>query len=163
MKKLMLALVLTGCCWSCKNEEKKVEKFKETSTISESFDWLLGDWERTNEQVGKETFETWKKAGDNEYQGFGFTMQNLDTIWQEKIILINRHTGWNFEVTGKGESEPTIFKIINIQGERFDSENQENEFPKIISYYKEGDKLKAVISGGDIEIAFEFESVKTQE
>lgn len=159
MKKIMLSLVLISFCWSCKDEEKKAEFIEETSTTSISFDWLLGDWERTNEQVGKETFETWKKAGANEYQGFGFTLQNADTIWQEKIILIHRNTGWNFEVTGKGESEPTIFKIIHFRGERFDAENQENEFPKVISYYKEGHELKAVISGGDIEIPFEFEPV----
>ena len=156
----MLLLVLIGFCWSCKNEEKKVETIKETSPTSISFDWLLGDWERTNEQVGKSTFETWGKVGDSEYHGFGFTMQNSDTIWLENIILTNRDSGWNFEVTGKGESEPTIFRLSNIEKNRFDSENQENEFPKVISYHRDGDTLKAVVSGGGIEIPFDFEPVK---
>lgn len=155
MKKVLVAIAII-VCWSCKERERSVEVIEKSFNISKSFDWLLGDWKRTNEQEGKETFEIWEKVSNKEYFGFGFTIQNSDTIWQENIKLIKGDTAWNFEVTGQGEMHPTIFRIMNIERERFDSENQENEFPKVISYFREGKKLKAVIARGDMEIPFEF-------
>lgn len=159
MKKVLVHIIILIFCLSCKEGERLMEVNEMPTTNSDSFDWLLGEWKRTNEQEGKETFETWEKAGNKEYQGFGFTMVNADTIWQENIKLINRDKGWDFEVTGQGEIQPTIFRITNIEPGKFNSENQENEFPKVISYFRKGDNLQAVISGGGIEIPFEFEPV----
>lgn len=161
-KIILLWGILISCSlsWSCKNEEKLAETNKQHVLSSESFDWLLGEWRRTNEQEGKQTFENWKKARDTEYHGFGFTLQNSDTVWKENIILIKHDTIWNFEVTGHGEDQPTIFRIINIGRESFDSENQENEFPQVISYSRDKNNLKAVISGNGMVIPFDFAPVE---
>jgi len=53
----------------------------------ESFDWILGKWERTNEKPDKQTFESWQKINDKQYNGLGYTMQGKDTIWKENIRL----------------------------------------------------------------------------
>ena len=162
MSKILISLLMICFFASCRNEQKNIEPIENPTISSQNFDWVLGEWKRSNEQAGKETFETWKKVSDNEYLGLGYTMENSDTIWKENITLINRDTVWNFEVTGKGESQPTIFLITNIEEERFESENQENEFPKVISYFREGRELHAVISGGGTEILFLFEAVKNK-
>lgn len=50
---------------------------------NESFDWLLGKWERTNENEGRQTIEMWSKVTDSEYKGYGATLQDGDTLWYE--------------------------------------------------------------------------------
>ena len=152
-------MFLISIFFSCKDTSQSKQVSDGSSDHSESFVWLLGNWERSNEQEGKKTFETWEKLSKSEYHGFGYTLENADTIWHENIKLINRENQWNFEVTGKDESLPTIFRITNIENESFISENQENEFPKLISYSRNGEYLNAVISGGKTEILFEFVTI----
>lgn len=159
MKKFLLSLILLTLFFSCKRAGSSITIEDHSSIASDNFDWLSGDWERVNEEAGKQTLEQWTKVNSKEYHGFGFTMRNSDTILQEEIKLIYRDSVWNFEVTGTGEDQATIFRIINIESNRFASENPENDFPKVISYYREGNKLNAVISGDGIEIPFEFEPV----
>lgn len=156
MKKILFSVMILCLCWSCKEGEKSIEIVEAPVSSIESFDWMLGEWERANEQEGKETFESWEKISETEYAGFGFTKQSSDTIWQENITLIKRDTVWHFEVTGYEEDKPTVFRITNIEESGFISENPDNEFPKIISYSRDGNKLQAVISGEGMEIPFEF-------
>lgn len=139
--------------------EKFSEITNQSSYNSTPFEWLQGSWKRAIEQEDRQTFEKWEKKSDNEFQGFGFTLKNSDTIWKEQIKLINRGRGWSFEVSGPEENQPTIFKLTHIENERFESENLENDFPKVIIYYKEGLNLKAIISGGGTEIPFDFEPI----
>lgn len=125
----------------------------------ESFDWLLGKWERTNEKEGTLTIELWSKLTDSEYAGFGATLQDGDTLWYENIKLVKSNNLWNFEVTGQGESSPTVFQLTGIEKGRFTSENDQNEFPKKIEYFRSGNGLKALISGGEMEIKFDFKRI----
>lgn len=156
MKKFLLSLILLTIFLSCKRAEPSITIKDHFSIASENFDWLSGDWERVNGEAGKQTLEQWTKVNSKEYHGYGFTLQNSDTIWREDIKLIYRDSVWNFEVSGTGEDRATIFRLHNIEPDRFDSENPENEFPKVISYYRDGNKLNAVISGNGMEIPFEF-------
>ncbi|MGI0108051.1 hypothetical protein [Salinimicrobium sp. WS361] len=74
--------------------------------------------------------------------------------------LVELNNTWNLEITGKGELKPTIFKVTNIEKEQFTSENPNNEFPKLIKYAFEDEILKARISGGEMEIPFEFKRIQ---
>ncbi len=122
-----------------------------------NFDWILGDWIRTNDKEDKMTFEMWRKLNDSKYRGFGYTMQNGDTIWQERMELVEKNGNWSFDVTGKGEAMPTKFRLTAIEKGNFVCENRQNEFPKKIEYSKEGAKLHAKISDDDMEVPFVFE------
>jgi hypothetical protein len=158
---LLLALIIAGI--SCKPGGK--EHLASNSSPAESqaqFDWLLGNWIRTNEAANTETRENWSKKNQSEYIGFGFTIQNKDTIWQENIRLSESNGQWSFDVAGKGETEPTKFRVTNIGKQKFSCENQANEFPKVIAYSQKGDQLHAEISGNDVEIPFEFEKIREQ-
>lgn len=121
-----------------------------------NFDWLLGSWKRANEQKGLQTFEHWKKINDTEYQASGYTLKESDTVWQESIDLRKTDDNWNFEVRGKGEQKPTIFKLNKIELNSFTCENKANEFPKKIRYARVEKGLNAVISGDGKVILFEF-------
>lgn len=126
---------------------------------AENFDWLVGEWQRTNEKEGRETFEMWSKVSDSEYSGFGATLQEGDTLWYENMKLVKSNNLWSFEVTGQADTTATTFILTKIEEGRFTSENDQNEFPTKIEYYISGDKLKAMISGGGEEISFDFKSV----
>lgn len=126
---------------------------------TENFDWLVGEWQRTNEKVGRETIEMWSKVADSEYSGFGATLQDGDTLWYENIKLVKSNNLWSFEVTGQADITATTFILTKIEEGRFTSENDQNEFPTKIEYYISGDMLKALISGGGEEISFDFKRV----
>jgi hypothetical protein len=145
-------LLFTSC--RVDNKQNRNEYINSPELIS--FDWLLGDWQRENEDEGKSTFERWNKKSDLEYRGFGYTLQKMDTIWQEDIKLIKKDNIWNFEVMGNGEASPTIFTVTDISTNSFICENPENEFPTHIQYEVKGEHLNAKIWGGDMEIPFVF-------
>lgn len=145
--KHVLLLLLVIASISCKNR---------ASEPKENFDWILGNWIRTNDPEGYITFENWNKKNTSEYIGLSYTMQHKDTVWQENIRFVRNNETWSFEVIGKGEAEPTTFRLTKTEHAKFVCENQENEFPKKIEYAKNGDLLRAKISGGDREVAFDF-------
>ena len=128
-----------------------------------SFDWLLGNWKRTNDQAGQQTFEYWQNQSDTLYEGFGYTLQQGDTVWQEHIRLICEGTDWSFRVTGKGAPEPTVFLLTKIDSAGFSCENPRNEFPQQIHYQRKDKKILASIAGNGREVPFEFEKTETRE
>jgi len=119
------------------------------------FDWMLGNWERTNNSKGTKTYESWTKKSKDEYIGYGCTLKGKDTVFKENIRLIKLNSLWNFEVVGVNEA-PTLFKLISNKTNSFTCENKQNEFPKKISYSFDGKNLKAIISNDKTEIPFLF-------
>lgn len=149
MKNILLLLVLLFS-FSCNCNQKS----------DESFDWLLGEWQRTNEEENLTTYEYWKKISDTEYEGLGIRLQQTDTLFQENIKLVKSDKTWNLLVITKEDSIPTTFKVTKIESTSFTCENPDNEFPNKIRYFKEGDHLKAIISSEEMEIPFQFERIK---
>lgn len=124
------------------------------------FDFLLGEWSRINEQPGKQTFEKWAKQNDSAYIGHGYTLSGTDTVWQENTMLSLVEGVWHFQVKLKGETQSTDFKVIQTDGQSFTCENAANDFPKLISYRREGKELHAKISGGVRTVSFVFAPAK---
>lgn len=155
MKKLYI--IFFFALFSCRSESSSKPTYNEKDTPDLDFDWLLGDWIRTNEDGDKDTFESWAKVNASVYQGFGFTLIKTDTVWQEEMRLIKIGEGWSLEVTGKGESDPTVFQLTELSQNSFTSQNPEHDFPTEIRYFKSGEFLKAIVSGNELEIPFEFE------
>ena len=153
---LLIGIMIMGCNQTKK--EKQKEEIKSETMIEKSvdFDWLLGKWKRLNEENGKETFENWNKISETEYSGIGYTMQNGDTIKQEKIRLTKTSGKWNLTVKVPEESESIIFNGISHNETEFTCENNEIDFPNNIKYWKNGNRINAMVSGGKIEILFEF-------
>lgn len=154
---IIISIITSFAFVSCNtNRKSKVNKI---SQKSENFDWLLGKWKRNNEEQGKETFENWGKISNSEYSGIGFTMQKGDTIKQEKINLIKQNGKWDLIVKIPEETESLIFKMTDLDKDSFTCENDSLDFPKMIKYWKDGLKIKALVAGKDLEIPFEFEKV----
>ncbi|MEN8227656.1 MAG: DUF6265 family protein [Bacteroidota bacterium] len=157
---LLLIAVIISSFSSCVEKSNNGTKVRaEEKGLNENFDWLLGNWKRNNEEEGKETFEVWIKISSSEYSGIGFTMQNGDTLKQEKIRLIKPGEEWILEVQPQDEPNPITFSMTSHKEQEFICENEELDFPKLIKYWKSKNKLNALVSGDDMEIPFEFERV----
>lgn len=139
---------------SCSSHSESTEK------AEPNLDWLLGNWKRTNEEAGKETYESWGKPNDSSYSGIGLTIQKGDTIFQEKMnIFLSGGKGALF-VKMPDEEKATEFRLTELTPNAFVFINEANEFPKKIKYWLEGGRIKAVISNDSLEIPFEFEKIK---
>ena len=157
----ILILLIGILLISCNQPKKEVVNVDDTAVepanAAVSFDWLLGKWKRTNDKAGKETFENWQKNDANEYIGFGFTLQDQDTIQQEKMRLISLNDHWSLEVQPQDEPQPISFLMTSYNDHEFTCEKKDRDFPNKIKYWKNGDKLNAMVSGSDLKIPFEFE------
>ena len=144
---ILIAFVFTMC------NSKQTES-------TENFDWLLGKWQRTNEEQGKTTFENWEKTNNSEYNGIGFTIQNNDTISREKMKIVETDGKWNLLVKTLEEKEFIQFEMSEIQEDKFECKNDTLDFPKLIKYWKNGDKINALVSGDSLKLSFEFKRIE---
>ena len=161
MKKL-LPVVISILLLSCNNPKPEPEakpqpepKVVEEVKKPDDMDWLLGKWERLNEEEGKTTLEFWEKENASSYKGIGFTLQNGDTIKLENMHLTKAEKVWDLTVEVLNE-EPVTFSGVEYSDKRFRVENTDIEFPNQIKYWMVGDTLKANVSNADFEIPFEF-------
>lgn len=157
MKNLFILLI--GALMISCNQTKQEDVESTTIEKAENFDWLVGKWQRLNEEEGKETFENWDKINESEYTGIGFTMQHGDTIKQEKIRLTAVNGNWNLNVKTPDEYEFTTFAGISHNENEFTCGNDEIDFPNRIKYLKNGERLNAIVSSKDMAILFEFEKL----
>lgn len=158
MKALIYGLILT-CCLAC-TATPQTEATTADIRLTQPFDQLIGQWARSNDAQGKQTFEHWRKVDSSHYQGLGFTMEGPDTTWQEDIHLQKEGGTWRFMVTGQGESQATVFTITQRDAHRFVCENPAHDFPQKIAYTIAADSIAAVISGGETHILFAFRRMK---
>jgi len=126
---------------------------------TENFDFLIGEWERTNEDAGRRTLETWVKPDATTYLGHSYTLQGADTVWQEHTVLSPIAGAWHLQVRLMGETQSTDFKVTESDARSFTCENPQNEFPRTIRYERAGAELHAEISGGGDPVAFLFAPV----
>ena len=154
MKRLTLLLIIS-IFFSCKKKEDTTVQKVETNKTK--FDWLVGNWVRKNDKDGKQTFERWEKKSNTEFIGISYTLLEKDTVWKEDVRLSKTDTLWQFAVTGKGDTKPTVFKLSKVDEHSFVFENNLNEFPKRIEYTNKGNAFSAVVSGDAMTIPFEFE------
>jgi len=155
--KIAISLILIALLFSCQ-ADKQNEPVPEKApiVIAESFDWLLGEWQRSNDKEGKQTYETWTKTNNTEYAGHGFTLQQQDTTFQERMSLVKHENTWQLEVAGAGNPKPVVFKLTKTGDNSFTCENPEHDFPTKIEYARNGDQINAAIFGGDQRIPFDF-------
>lgn len=155
--KLLYCFLSIFLCISC---SPKTSNFSSNSAVENSidFDWLIGDWKRTNDEPGNRTFEIWDKKSNDLYQGNGWTMKGTDTLSQEVMQIIKQDQKWILKVSGTG-FEPVVFDCIGTSKNSFEFANEANDFPKFIEYNYDGKHINAQISGGGATIPFSFEKI----
>lgn len=117
--------------------------------------FLIGQWKRLNDDPGNQTFETWLPN----YTGMGYTLRQNKTTFSEELEIISLENRLALKVTGVNEN-PTVFYFTNQTDTSFVCKNPQNEFPKQITYLKDGDFLKAIVASDDFRIDFVFEKIR---
>lgn len=159
---LLTGITILSCNQAKKNDaaskgdKGQIERMRQTE---KNFNWLLGEWERLNEEEGNATFENWKKISSTEYAGIGYTMQEGDTIKQENIRLVKSNENWNLIVMVPEETESVTFLGTSHNENEFIAENHEIDLPNRIKYWRDGERLKASVSNAEMEIPFEFKKL----
>lgn len=143
MRNLIL-VIATVFLFSCKNDVQKSEKPT----------FLIGEWKRLNDKPGSQTYEMW----NTNLVGMGYRMKGQKRTFQEILSIIKINDTLHLEVKGVNE-EPTLFKFTHQTDTSFVAENPKNEFPKKITYIKDGQQLKAIVASDDFRIDFVFDSV----
>lgn len=81
-----------------------------------------------------------------ELTGLGVTLRNRDTVFIEKMRIIERENNLYYVADVKENPEPVHFRFIKITETGFTCENPEHDFPKKIEYRLDGLKLAVTIS-----------------
>lgn len=148
---LIVLLVLPGIAMS--------QKSKASQQDLKKLSWLEGTWNRTNVKPGRNAYERWERKGDL-MQGWGVSMNGTDTSFVEKLKIVVKEGELHYVADVPENQQPVYFKLTTITETGFVCENQQHDFPKVISYQREGSKLKATISGNGKAIDFLFERMK---
>jgi hypothetical protein len=122
--------------------------------------WLEGSWARTNAKPGRGGNERWVKNSTTTLQGYGVNMNGADTAFVEKLKIISKERKIFYVADVPENKEPVLFLFTTITDHSFVCENLQHDFPKRISYEKDGDQLKAVISGNGKSIDYLFKKTK---
>lgn len=147
MRKLIL---LTIIFYSLKSSAQTASDFTKLQ-------WLVGEWNRTNAPHGTSGNEKWVINSPVELQGWGITMKGTDTAFVEKTKLLIKN-GHIYYVADIAENkEPIYFKLVSIKENEFTCENPTHNFPKKITYKRNGSFLKATISGNGKSVDYFFE------
>lgn len=111
-------------------------------------EWLIGTWENKTQKGS--IYETWTKAGNNEFSGKSYSVKDKDTIVFENIRLLQEKNGLYYIPTVKNQNDglPVRFVAKTISKNQLVFENPQHDFPQIIAYTKiTSDSLIAEISG----------------
>ena len=111
-------------------------------------EWLIGTWENKTQKGS--IYETWTKAGNNEFSGKSYSVKNTDTIVFENIRIVQEKNRLYYIPTVKNQNEslPVRFATRAISENQLVFENPQHDFPQIIAYTKiTSDSLIAEISG----------------
>ena len=128
-----------------------------TSTDFPKLSWLEGVWTSSKTKPGMTGHERWIKISSTEWLGYGVNMKGIDTTFMEKLKIILKDEKIYYVADVPENKEPVLFLLTAITDHSFICENPRHDFPTKIAYEKEGDKLKAVISGSGKSIEYLFE------
>lgn len=148
-KNLILVTSLLLLVHTSNAQESNKQKFKK-------LEWLTGKWIRTNAEAGQSGYETWAKVSDSKLSGKGVTIKGKEVIFVENLEFIVKGTDIFYKVVVTGEKKPVYFKLTALSNDGFTCENPEHDFPKKITYRRNGNNVKAVISGNGQSVDYIF-------
>jgi hypothetical protein len=152
-RKLILLVPILLLITTTYGQETHKQKFKK-------LEWLVGKWTRTNAAAGQSGYETWTRVTDSKLSGKGVTLKGKKTIFVENLEFIVKGNDIFYTVVVTGEKQPTYFKLTALSADGFTCENPQHDFPKKITYKREGKHIKAVISGNGQSVDYNFTAAK---
>ncbi len=109
------------------------------------FEWLEGSW-ATEEEEGRVTEEHWSAVHGNLMLGWNRTLEGEELAAYEHLQIAVMSGGTEYRASP--QEQPTAsFRLVEVEGQRAVFENPDHDFPQRIAYERDGDVLRARISG----------------
>lgn len=104
--------------------------YKLHASLSE-LSWLVGTWE--NHESGQKVQEVWKVSNNTLLEGDGYMINKEDTSFHENLSIqsLNGQVVYIAQFSGQA---PTMFLMINSEGNYLIFENKEHIYPEKITY-----------------------------
>jgi hypothetical protein len=128
----------------------------QTPTHIEDLGWLVGTWKRMYNKSGHTGHERWFIDPEIGLRGYGVTMKGRDTVFVEKLRIVNGDDGLYYVADVIENPKPTYFKITSVTQNEFTCENASHDFPKNIHYRRKVKDLVATVSGNGRSITYKF-------
>jgi hypothetical protein len=111
----------------------------------EQLAWLAGDWVGTLGEAQVE--EMWLPPAGGAMLGLGRTIAGSRQVEFELLRLVAGTDGLEYLASPDGRCPPTPFHLVEAAGQRVVFANPAHDFPKRITYWREGDTLHARVEG----------------
>ena len=110
-----------------------------------NFTWLEGKWAQTN---GDANFhEEWTIVNDSLFEGRGYVVEGVDTLFSEKLKIKNDRERL-FYCVEMATGRVAEFKLTSEAPDKLVFELPENDFPSKISYTKKSETEMIVLLEG---------------
>lgn len=166
MKNNLLFLVGALLIFSCSGERSVNNNETRSKGLTlKNMEWVVGTWKSVK---GDEiSYEIWEKKNDTLLSGKGFTLVKNDTVFFEKLDIVQRGTDLFYipTVRDQNQAKPVEFKFMEFNKGEFNFVNKNHDFPQRIIYKNpQPDFLCARIEGTKagkfMKIDFNFLKIK---
>ena len=115
------------------NNPMKQEKDKQFEKL-EKASWLIGSWENSSEEGL--SIEKWKRESDSTYSGESYFVIGKDTVFSEKISLIQSDNKLYYipTVNNQNNGQSIKFALSSSTENKIVFENSKHDFPQKIEY-----------------------------
>ncbi len=138
---LMLASAACNAAAICQDESKEKQSI-------ETLAWLAGGW--ISESDAEVVEEHWMAPRGGLMLGLGRTVKTSGRRNFEYMRIEEKNGALTFFASPSGQPA-TPFKATSVSTDKVLFENPMNDFPTKITYWKEGEQLRAKIEGMDLE------------
>lgn len=116
----------------------------QTKSDLSDLDWISGTWQGID---GEHVFvESWQFQNDSLILGNGYFMENSDTVFREKLKILRNSKGIYYVAFPENKTQ-VEFKLVSLKDSNVVFENSLHDFPRKIDYTRDGDSLKAILTG----------------
>ena len=107
---------------------------------------LEGHWQSMGGEA-RMVAEDWMVSSENQWNGKGIEMKAGDTLFQEKLTILETDSGWYYRAHPQMAKNPTYFLIEEWSHQGFKAVNRKNDYPQEISYKMSRDTLFILLKG----------------
>jgi hypothetical protein len=153
MKRILfitIAAALLSACGSTETKDPAAEAAAVPTSRLDEVSWMIGTWEMQAPDGSGVFTEQWQRVDDNNLSGTGMMLRGTDTVFSEKLQLVNEDGAlWYVPTIGnQNGGQPVRFKEKSISENELVFENLSHDFPQRIIYQRKGDNaLYARVEG----------------
>ena len=108
--------------------------------------WLPGRWQRTDLPAGESGHETWRRSGAHGLAGAGLARRGDVVVFEETLRIQVRGGAVVYLADVARNPAPVAFALTALDDDGFVFENPAHDFPQVIAYRRDGERLVVRVS-----------------